>query len=214
MLSGDEEAALVFDGAIRNLRAPTADPVLVVDIGGGSTELVLGGGTARRRAVSMDIGSVRLHERHLHGDPPTAEEVAACVADIDAAPRRVPRSTVGRRAAVVGTSGTIKTLAARGARACRPTTATRIDGAVLSVVDETTAYVDAAGRAMTVAERRALPYMHPGRADVIGAGALILDRVLRRLGVVDRHASPRPTSSTASPGRWPRRIRDRACRTR
>ncbi len=84
VLSGDEEAALAFDGAVRNLAIAPDHPVLVVDIGGGSTELVLGTDQPQA-ATSMDIGSVRLHERHLHDDPPTAEQVAACVADIDAA---------------------------------------------------------------------------------------------------------------------------------
>ena len=74
---------LSFDGAVRNLRTPPLAPVLVIDIGGGSTELILGS-SAPEAACSMDIGSVRLHERHLHSDPPTADEVAACVADIDA----------------------------------------------------------------------------------------------------------------------------------
>ncbi|MCW2845066.1 MAG: Ppx/GppA phosphatase, partial [Nocardioides sp.] len=83
VIAGAEEAALAFDGAVRNLRTPPELPVLVVDIGGGSTELILGG-SSPDAAHSMDIGSVRLHERHLHSDPPTAAEVAACVADIDA----------------------------------------------------------------------------------------------------------------------------------
>ena len=83
VLTGDEEAALAFDGAVRHLRTPPATPVLVVDIGGGSTELVLGGATPDA-AHSMDVGSVRLHERHLHDDPPTPAQVRACVDDIDA----------------------------------------------------------------------------------------------------------------------------------
>src|SRR4051794_20000138 len=83
VVSGEEEAALSFDGAIRNLRHAPTRPVLVVDVGGGSTELILGR-TGPDASVSMDIGSVRLHERHLHADPPTAGQVAACLADIDA----------------------------------------------------------------------------------------------------------------------------------
>lgn len=72
VVTGAEEAALAFDGAVRHLRTPPARPVLVVDIGGGSTELILGEDRPEQ-AHSMDIGSVRLHERHLHGDPPTPE---------------------------------------------------------------------------------------------------------------------------------------------
>src|SRR4051794_626183 len=82
VLSGDEEAALVFAGATRELRDQLEVPVLVVDIGGGSTELVLGA-EQPEAATSMDIGAVRLHERHLHDDPPTPDQVAVCVADID-----------------------------------------------------------------------------------------------------------------------------------
>ena len=69
ILTGEQEAALAFDGAVRNLTGPAPDPVLVVDIGGGSTELVVGSGGRVDRAHSMDIGSVRLHERHLARRP-------------------------------------------------------------------------------------------------------------------------------------------------
>jgi exopolyphosphatase / guanosine-5'-triphosphate,3'-diphosphate pyrophosphatase len=178
VLSGDEEAALVFDGAVSHLREPVEEPVLVVDIGGGSTELVLGGDQPDT-AVSMDIGSVRLHERHVHDDPPTAEQVAACLADVD---RHLDGSPVplGDARSVIGTSGTIKTLAA-GMLELPVYDRDAIDGADLGSA-ETAVYVDRLV-AMTVAERRAIPSMHPGRADVIGAGALIWTRVLARSGV-------------------------------
>jgi exopolyphosphatase/guanosine-5'-triphosphate,3'-diphosphate pyrophosphatase len=178
VLSGDEEAALVFDGAVSRLREPVAQPVLVVDIGGGSTELVLGGDQPDT-AVSMDIGSVRLHERHLYDDPPTVEQIAACLADVD---RHLDESPVpvGDARSVIGSSGTIKTLAA-GMLDLPVYDRDAIDGAELGSA-ETAAYVDRLV-AMTVAERRAIPSMHPGRADVIGAGALIWSRVLARSGV-------------------------------
>ena len=177
VLSGDEEAALVFDGAVSHLREPVEEPVLVVDIGGGSTELVLGGDRPDA-AVSMDIGSVRLHERHLHDDPPTPGQVAACRADVD---RHLDVSPVplGDARSVIGTSGTIKTLAA-GILDLPVYDRDAIDGAELGTV-ETAAYVDRLV-AMTVTERLAIPSMHPGRADVIGAGALIWARVLGRSG--------------------------------
>jgi exopolyphosphatase/guanosine-5'-triphosphate,3'-diphosphate pyrophosphatase len=180
VVSGDEEAALAFDGAVRNLRAAPAEPVLVVDIGGGSTELVLGttsGGPDA--AVSLDIGSVRLHERHLHSDPPTADEVEACVADVDGHLDRSPAPLVGA-ATVVGVGGTVTTVGA-GVLDLAAYERDLVDQAVLPVED-----VHAlAGRllAMPYAERLDLPWLHPGRADVIGAGVLILDRVLRRTGV-------------------------------
>ncbi len=184
VLSGDEEAALVFAGAMAAQSPVPPGPVLVVDIGGGSTELVLGEGTDRD-AVSMDIGSVRLHERHLHSDPPTAAEVAACVADLD---RQLDTCGVplDRARTVIGTSGTIKTLAC-GVLGLGTYDRDAFDGAVLANAD-TAAFVDRLV-AMTVDERRALPYMHPGRADVIGAGALIWSGILARVPVPDHLVS-------------------------
>ncbi len=178
VLSGADEAALVFEGAVGHLPGPVDGPVLVVDIGGGSTELVLGT-EQPEAAVSMDIGSVRLHERHLHADPPSPDQVAACLADID---RHLDDCDVrlAEAGSVIGTSGTIKTLAA--AMLELPVyDRDAIDGTELGTA-ETTAYVERLV-AMTVAERRAIPSMHPGRADVIAAGALIWTRVLARAGV-------------------------------
>jgi exopolyphosphatase/guanosine-5'-triphosphate,3'-diphosphate pyrophosphatase len=184
VLSGDEEAALVYAGAIAAQVPMPPEPVLVVDIGGGSTELVLGEGD-RRQAVSMDIGSVRLHERHLHTDPPTAAEVAACVADIDGQLDAAGIPLEGTRT-VIGTSGTIKTLAC-GVLALDSYDREAFDHAVLPN-DATASFVDGLV-AMTVAERRALPYMHPGRADVIAAGALIWSRILARVPVPEHVVS-------------------------
>ena len=180
VISGAEEAALAFDGAVRHLSLPVSPPTLVIDIGGGSTELILGA-SAPDTAYSMDIGSVRLHERHLHTDPPTRAEIDAAVADIDAALDANPVKP-GDAASVVGVAGTICTVAA-GVLGLPAYDRTRIDQSVLAVSD-IEAYVERL-LAMSVADRLALPYLHPGRADVIGAGALILDRILRRL-TVDR----------------------------
>jgi exopolyphosphatase/guanosine-5'-triphosphate,3'-diphosphate pyrophosphatase len=184
VLSGDEEAALVFSGAIAAQDPMPPEPVLVVDIGGGSTELVLGEGGARQ-SVSMDIGSVRLHERHLHADPPTAAEVAACMADIDA---HLDDSGIPleRTRTAIGTSGTIKTIAC-GVLDLPAYDREAFDRAVLAN-DATASYVEGLV-AMTVADRRALPYMHPGRADVIGAGALIWSRILDRVPVAEHVVS-------------------------
>jgi exopolyphosphatase / guanosine-5'-triphosphate,3'-diphosphate pyrophosphatase len=175
VISGDEEAALAFDGAVRHLRTPPEAPVLVVDIGGGSTELILGT-SGPESAHSMDIGSVRLHERHLHSDPPTPDEVAACVADIDTHLDACPVD-VSRAATIVGVAGTVTTVAAAvlDLPAYDPDA---IDQSLLSVADVHAAVERLV--AMAVADRRALPFMHPGRADVIDAGALILSRVLHR----------------------------------
>ncbi len=182
VLSGDEEAALSYDGAVRHLRVPVEPPVLVVDIGGGSTELVLGPGTGAggpAAGVSLDIGSVRLHERHLHTDPPRTAEILDCVADIE---RELDGCGVDLAAAgtVVGVAGTVTTVGA-GVLDLPAYDRDAIDQSTPSV-QEVREYV-ARLLGMTVAERRALPYMASGREDVIGAGALILDRVLVRTGV-------------------------------
>ncbi|GAB7007104.1 Ppx/GppA phosphatase family protein [Nocardioides sp. AN3] len=181
VVTGAEEAALSFDGAVRNLRCSPDVPILVVDIGGGSTELIRGSSLSAppSAAHSMDIGSVRLHERHLRTDPPTMTEVAACVRDIDDHLDQSP-VTPARAATVVGVAGTITTIAA-GVLDLPAYDREAIDQARLAV-DEVHALVDRLV-AMTVNERLALPWMHPGRADVIAAGGLILSRVLRRAPV-------------------------------
>jgi len=178
VLTGEEEAALSFAGAVGGLRTPPVPPVLVVDIGGGSTELILGEDHPRY-GHSMDIGSVRQHERHLRSDPPTAAEVAACVADIEAHLDECPVPT-GEAATVVGVAGTIISIAA-GVLGLERYDRDAIDQARLPV-GEVHAMVDRLV-AMSVAERLALPWMHPGRADVIDAGALVVSCVLRRTSV-------------------------------
>ncbi len=124
----------------------------------------------------MDIGSVRLHERLLHNDPPTAQQVEACMAAIDSALDDCPVSPADA-ATVVGVAGTVTTVAA-GVLDLPAYARDAVDQQVIGV-DAVHAFTDRLV-AMTVAERLALPYMHPGRADVIDAGALILSRVLRR----------------------------------
>ena len=115
VVTGDEEAALSFLGATRDLD-PAAGPFLVIDIGGGSTEFVLGGGPGGdgvEAALSVDVGCVRLTERHLLDDPPTAAQVAAARADVedalDAVRRAVP---TGRARTAVGLAGSVTTVAA------------------------------------------------------------------------------------------------------
>ena len=179
ILDGDAEARTGFAGATRTL-PPLPGPLLVLDIGGGSTELILGdadGGVEVAR--SLDIGSVRLNERHLADDPPSAAQVRDAVADIEAALDDCEVDP-GRAGAVIGVAGTVTTLAAAALDL------ERYDHDVIHhAVLRRDALQGVVSRllAMTVEERRALPYMHPGRADVIGAGGLILDRVLRRTQV-------------------------------
>lgn len=173
VVSGDEEARLSFTGAVRGLPAAS---YLVVDIGGGSTELVVGD-TDVARAFSVDIGCVRMTERHLHSDPPTSMEVAAAEDDITAAVDRA-LATVGS-ASLVGLAGSVATVTAiaLGLPAYDPA---QIHHA--RVPYHQVAKVTADLLAMTGDQRRALPVMHPGRADVIGAGALILRIVMERAG--------------------------------
>lgn len=180
IIDGDAEARASYDGATRALAAGAdPEPFLVLDIGGGSTELILGGAHGVTLAHSLDIGSVRLTERHLHDDPPTGAQVAAACADIDAALDgcRVDPALAGT---VIGVAGTITTVAA-GVLDLTAYERSRVHLARLAVA-EVRATIEALV-AMTVAQRRALGYMHPGRADVIGAGGLILERILARTRV-------------------------------
>lgn len=178
VISGDEEAELSYRGAVTTLRDLPAGPRLVVDIGGGSTELVLGTDAPTHR-ISLDMGSVRMTERHLDSDPPTPAQIAAATAEIDAlldrAQQQVP---LERTAVLVGVAGTVTTLTALalGVTEYSPEVT---HGAMLGI-DET---VELCERllAMPREDRASLPAIHPGRIDVIGAGALIWSRVLLRL---------------------------------
>ena len=185
VVPGTEEAALAFDGAVRGLRTPPVLPVLIVDIGGGSTELIRGSSAAAGarpdEAFSMDIGSVRLHERHLRSDPPTPGEIAACRADIEAALDACPVSPA-QAGTVIGVAGTFTQLAA-GVLGLDHYDRALIDQARLRL-DDLRVLVDRL-LGMTVDERRHLPYMHPGRADVIGSGGLIAVSVLARTGLAE-----------------------------
>jgi exopolyphosphatase/guanosine-5'-triphosphate,3'-diphosphate pyrophosphatase len=179
--SGDEEAGLSFTGATRGIdRGRFPAPYLVLDIGGGSTEFVIGEDrpTASR---SVDVGCVRMTERHLVSDPPTAEEIAAARADIEAAVTDAGRTVPLRDAAtLVGVAGSVTTVVAMALDlpAYDPLA---IHNARISAEDvhDVTKRLLAATRA----ERAALPFMHPGRVDVIGAGALVLDTAVAMLGV-------------------------------
>lgn len=179
VVSGAEEAALSFSGAVIGLAADLPTPYLVVDIGGGSTEFVLGTSTADA-AVSVDIGCVRMTERHLHDDPPTPQQIAGARADIESAVDKALSQVDGGGArTVVGLAGSVTTVTAiaLGLDSYRPE---RIHHAVVSAAD--VAVVTDRLLAMSKAQRLALPVMHPGRADVIGAGALILRVILERAG--------------------------------
>jgi exopolyphosphatase/guanosine-5'-triphosphate,3'-diphosphate pyrophosphatase len=195
VLSGAEEAAASFLGATYDLDGQPRRWTMVFDIGGGSTEFMDGlpggrdagdGGVAAAvpEVRSLDIGSVRLTERHIANDPPTPDEIAAVRADAEAVmadvvPLFAPRIEAGELH-VVGVAGTVTTVAA---------IAFGLDRYDRDRVHRSTLTAEqvaaTAGRlcAMTVAERAALPVMPKGREDVIAAGALILDAICRLLGL-------------------------------
>jgi exopolyphosphatase/guanosine-5'-triphosphate,3'-diphosphate pyrophosphatase len=199
VLTGAEEAMLSFTGATAELAADhDGVPFLVADIGGGSTEFVLGdaapaatgsvpgsaGGAASGvRAISVNIGCVRLTERHLHGDPPTGPQVAAATADIDAALSAVADAVpVTRARTLVGLAGSVTTVAAI-AMGLPAYDAARIHHARVPAAD-----VHAVTGALLAQDRKTrakIGVMHPGRVDVIGGGALILDRIMERFGFAE-----------------------------
>jgi len=184
VVSGDEEAALSFAGATAELRDPALpdaarfpSPYAVCDIGGGSTEFVVGDDSGVIASRSVDIGCVRMTERHLRDDPPTAAQIAAATRDIDAAIALAARTVpLGDARTLVGLAGSVTTVAAL-VLGLAEYDADRIHHARLSAAD--VAETAAALLAMSHAERAALGPMHPGRVDVIGAGALVLDRIMR-----------------------------------
>lgn len=168
-ITGHEEAALSFRGATSALEADR--PVLVVDLGGGSTELVLGD-AAPQQSHSMDVGSVRLTERHR--DLPPEERTAAVRADARQALDASPVDLSAARA-VVGVAATVLTITAHALRL--PSLDRRLlDGVVLPIPRVQEACAELA--ALSPAETAALPYVRPGREDVLAAGALIWSEVL------------------------------------
>ncbi|WP_327245985.1 Ppx/GppA phosphatase family protein [Streptomyces sp. NBC_01320] len=195
VISGDQEAEFSFDGATKELEGSDhlPKPYLVVDIGGGSTEFVVGDDRVLA-ARSVDIGCVRMTERHLVRDgavtdPPTLGQITAIRADIDAALDLAEETVpLTEAATLVGLAGTVTTVAAI-ALGLEEYDSEAIHHSRISFeqVQEIT------GRLVTSthAERAAIPAMHPGRVDVITAGALVLLGVMKRTGareiVVSEH---------------------------
>ncbi|MFP5219568.1 MAG: exopolyphosphatase [Actinomycetes bacterium] len=179
VVTGDAEAALSFDGATRALDVEEG-PFVVVDIGGGSTEVVLGTRTVEV-ARSVDVGCVRLHERHLRDDPPTAAQIVAATADVDAGLALVRSAVPLERARLsVFVAGTATTVAAHALR-LPAYEADRIHLSRFSPAEVVAACTSLLEMPRTA--RAALPFMHPGRVDVIGAGALVMRRVVEVLGL-------------------------------
>jgi exopolyphosphatase/guanosine-5'-triphosphate,3'-diphosphate pyrophosphatase len=203
VITGSEEASLSFTGATAELAGPAATehepPFLVTDIGGGSTEFVLG--RAREPAglaaadpagvlaagagpgvtgMSVNIGCVRMTERHLHGDPPDSDQIEAATADIDAALDEVAAALdVASARTLVGLAGSVTTVTALalGLTGYDPVAIHHAQISAASVHDVTTELLGQTRR-----ERARYGAMHPGRVDVIGAGALVLDRIMSRFG--------------------------------
>jgi len=204
VLSGAGEAMLSFTGATAELAADHGGPFLIADIGGGSTEFVLGpggpGGTGGGQppvtwgglggivppgysAISVNIGCVRMTERHLRGDPPTPREIAAATADIDAALDAVADAVpVSEAKTLVGLAGSVTTVAAI-AMGLSGYDAARIHHARVSAADVHAVTLALLAQTRTV--RAGIGVMHPGRVDVIGGGALVLDRIMDRFGFTE-----------------------------
>jgi len=183
VIAGEREAALTFRGALSGLTL--SGPVIVFDVGGGSTEIVQGdvqaAGAVAREAVSLDIGSVRLFERHISADPPRADELARVRADIEqalaGAPRAAPNVTL------VGVAGTVTTLASI-ALALDVYDSARVHGARLT--RRTVTELAASLARVPLAERRTRTGLDPRRADVIVVGAAIVEAVLAWRGAATR----------------------------
>ncbi|MBU4337635.1 MAG: Ppx/GppA family phosphatase [Actinobacteria bacterium] len=178
VVPGEEEAELSFRGAVGVLADRFDGPFTVVDLGGGSTELV--NGTDRPRAAwSMDVGSVRLTERHLRSDPPTRDEIAGAAADVEAAlDEAALHVPLGTTRTLVGLAGSVTSVTAH-CLGLDHYDHLRIDGSVLGADALLAACEDLLAR--TRAQRAELGFMHPGRVDVIGAGALVWARVITRV---------------------------------
>jgi len=178
VISGDEEAALSFAGATQGLHPLPTSPYVVIDIGGGSTEFVLG--TDQPEAsISVDMGCVRLTERLLVSDPPTGEEIGQASEFVDSLIARARTAVDWSGAAtLIGLAGSVTTVAAI-ALGLDEYDSERIHGSRISaaqVHDVTSRLL-----AMTRSQRAELGVMHPGRVDVIGGGALVLDRIMHAM---------------------------------
>ena len=185
VISGDEEARLSFAGATREF-SRTDGPFLVVDIGGGSTEFVLGTDTVES-AISVNIGCVRMTERHFHNDPPTADEVALARRDIqnaiDIAYASVDIKSAKTLVCVAGTATTVAAAALNLPEYDRHAIHLSRISAV-QVLEVSNNFLT-----MTRDERAALGYMHPGRVDVITAGSLVLSEIVKATGAKEFVAS-------------------------
>ncbi|MDP9806121.1 exopolyphosphatase/guanosine-5'-triphosphate,3'-diphosphate pyrophosphatase [Trueperella bonasi] len=187
VLSGDEEARASFTGATAVFGDVAQEPFLTVDLGGGSTELVLGlnDGTILG-AASMNVGCVRMRERHFSHDPVTDDEIARARADVQAALDSAALDLSPTRT-LIGLAGTITTITAKALDLPSYDPA-KIHGALMSLAE-----VDGVCEwfiRSTAGERAQLPFMHPGRVDVIHSGALVWQEVIRRVAAETAQQTP------------------------
>ncbi len=185
VIPGEEEAALSFIGATQEL-SQSDGPFLVVDIGGGSTEFVFGSEKVEF-AKSVNIGCVRMSERHLNSQPPTMAQITEAIIDIDLAitqaAKVVPISQAKSLVAVAGTATTVAAAALKLAEYDRYLIH-------LSRISATSVHqVAAMFQSMNKDQIADLEYMHPGRVDVITAGALVLSRIIAATGASEFIAS-------------------------
>ena len=183
VLTGPQEAELAYVGA--RLGVSGDGPVTVMDIGGGSTELVRGGPDGPHSAVSMDIGCVRHTERHLHEDPPSVEQVEALCEEVRQTARQV-FDVIGGQAPLIGVAGTMTSLAAMHHGRYDPS---EIHGATITL-DQARGLLDRVSK-LPLSERREVPGLHPDRAPAIVAGLCIAVGVMQADGAQTVRVSER-----------------------
>jgi exopolyphosphatase/guanosine-5'-triphosphate,3'-diphosphate pyrophosphatase len=185
VIPGEVEAALSFQGATRDFPA-TDGPFLVIDIGGGSTEFVFGTTTVEF-AKSMNIGCVRMTERHFTGGDADPGQIAAAIEDIDEAIAQAAKIVpITKSRTLIAVAGTATTVAAA---ALELSTYDRYSIHLSRISAEKVHAVSKAFLSMKREDREALVYMHPGRVDVIGAGSLVLSRIMLATGATEFVAS-------------------------
>lgn len=178
VISGEEEARLSFQGAIADMD-PAQGPFCVIDLGGGSTEFVLGTDAQVSKAYSAQMGCVRISERFLHTDPMTGGERDAAEYFVRKELAQVSQEVdLTRARSVIGCAGTFTTIAALGLGLERYD-ATAIHDSVFDLAGLQVICEDLISQ--TVVQRSQLPVMHPGRADVIGGGALVVQGIISLL---------------------------------
>ena len=185
-ISGEEEAELTYEGALVGLTLGSPAGAIVVDVGGGSTELVTPSATDRAAGgllrASLDVGAVRMTERHVRGDPPTEAELEAVARDVRASFAAASHVAQAKAAQVVAVAGTATTLLAV-AHGVTPYDAARVHGATLGRAELAATRAHLAS--LRLEQRRLVPGLEPKRADVIVAGAVVLEAVLDELAKVD-----------------------------